>query len=391
MKLWLACPLALAIAFAACGDEENGLTTDPYPSDPNDPVICIGDPDTTIVCKKQSEFWDCSTMPNGEVKCSQKEPVVPPGGAGWTCKAVAGKVVCTTDKKDAGPSGDSDWSCVNNPSGGTTCEKAAPVPPGGGTWNCGYDKEFNWHCTKVGGPAADAGTGTDSGTVTPPPQGSGKTCFKPDTTTTLPTPPEGSWAIITANKVLYNKTEALYVKVHFSKAFVDNTYGSNAFAYSNGQDKTTGHSFGDLEESDKAEVFFNNANGDLLMHMAIDYISKSATAKSGYGCLGVTGGEGQMLKGSASDVLAAQSSLATNFNQYGYVLLDNSPATDKNYTANKSYPKWIFDVWYEVWVKWSVFGKIGPGKVYITGIHASPSKVGDKTLKVVPYPCPPGT
>jgi hypothetical protein len=189
--------------------------------------------------------------------------------------------------------------------------------------------------------------------------------------------------------VLFNSKEALYVRVTFNPAFVDNTYGTNANPYYNGQYKETGHSFGDLEESDKAEVFFNNANGELLMHMAIDYISADPNAPSGYSCLGVNGGDGAMLLGDASAVLAARSSLHVNFNDYGHVLLDNSPATDENYTPNPQYPNWIFEVWYEVWVDWAVYGTAGPGKVYITGIHASPSRLGEKMITVTPGDCPP--
>ncbi len=383
----LIAPLALVFVFA-CGDD-NGQTPfddDPYQSDPNDPVICVGDPDTSIVCKKQSDFWDCTAMPNGDKKCAHNEDIVPPGGGSWTCQELENKIVCDSDKKDAVPGGSGEWTCKNNSSGGTTCEKQAPVPPGGGTWSCGYDSEFNWTCTKKGG----------SGTTPPPPPPpptppmsvGDKICFDPVNKAGLPTPPEGYWAQITAKKVLYKGTEALYVRVAFSKAFVDNTYGANTSCYADKKGGCKGHSFKDLVGSDKAEVFFNNADGDLLMHMAVDYISESKTHKSGYGCLGVNGGDGKMIKGNASDVLAAQSSLSVNFNQYDYVLTTDSPATDKNYKPNAKYPKWIFTAWTEVWVKWSVFGKIGPGKVYITGIHASPSKLGEHTLKVLPVPCP---
>jgi hypothetical protein len=184
-------------------------------------------------------------------------------------------------------------------------------------------------------------------------------------------------------KVVYNGQTAVYVRVTFNKAFVDNTYGVNSSDYN----KKGHHNFKDLVESDKCEIFFADANGNLAMHLIVDYITQSQGASSGYACLGVTGGEGNVIMGDASDVLAARSSLHVNLNDYGYVLTQDSPATDKNYTPNPTYPKWIFDVWYEVWVKWSAFGAGGPSRAYITGIHASPSKIGPKSLTVTPGQC----
>jgi hypothetical protein len=94
-----------------------------------------------------------------------------------------------------------------------------------------------------------------------------------------------------------------------------------------------------------------------------------------------------MIQGSSSDVLSVITSLDVNFNQYGYVLTTNSPATNSNYTPNPSYPNWIFDVWYEIEVKLSAFGSAGFGKVGITGVHASPSKTGNNTETVTEGPC----
>jgi hypothetical protein len=198
---------------------------------------------------------------------------------------------------------------------------------------------------------------------------------------------------VVAKKVLFNGKTAMYVRVTFNKAFVDNTYGTNANEYTNPAGKNTGHSFGDLEESDKAEIFVNDSKGNLVKHFGVDYISAMAGTKSGYGCLGVTGGDGYVVKGAESDVLAARSSLQVNLNGLPNCLptseiLVNSPATDENYTPNPKCPDWIYDVWYEIWIDWDSFGPTGPGKPYITGIHASPSKIGEKMLEVVPTPCP---
>ena len=174
--------------------------------------------------------------------------------------------------------------------------------------------------------------------------------------------------------------------------YVDNTYGAWAIGWPgpNGDFTTIGkhHNFGDLVESDKNEFFISDKKGNLVMDFDLDYISVSSTHPSGYGCLGVTGGEGKMYKGNASDILAAQTSLSVNFNDYGYKLTQDSPKTDLKYTPDPAYPKWIFEVWYEFWVKWSAFGEPGPGKVYITGLHASPNKLNIKPLPMTPGKCP---
>jgi hypothetical protein len=202
-------------------------------------------------------------------------------------------------------------------------------------------------------------------------------------------PPEGTWAKLVVKKVTYNGVLALYARLTLSKGYVDNTYGAYSIGYMSPTSIGKKHSFGDLLESDKNEFFISDAKGNLMMDFDLDYFSVSSKHPSGYGCLGVSGGEGSMIKGNASDILAAQTSLGVNFNDYGYKLTTDSPKTDLNYTPDPKYPKWIFEVWYEFWIKWSAFGTTGPGKVYITGLHASPNKLNIKPLPLVPGECPP--
>jgi hypothetical protein len=172
------------------------------------------------------------------------------------------------------------------------------------------------------------------------------------------------------------------IRTTFAKTFVDNTYGVNAIGWPGG------HSFGNLTGSDHVQLSLSDANGVKRMEFKIDYISSSSGAPSGYKSLGVTGGDGGMISGSASDVVGVRTSLDENFNTYGYVLTTNSPATNASYTPNPSYPNWIYDVWYEVTVKLSAFPG-GFGQPLITDIHASPSKTGNNTEIVNPGPCPP--
>lgn len=171
------------------------------------------------------------------------------------------------------------------------------------------------------------------------------------------------------------------IRVTYSRNFVDNTYGINAVNWPGG------HTFNNLVGSDKLQLDLYDRTNVLRSSIVVDYISADATAPSGYSCLGVTGGDGDVLLGNLSDVLSATSSLDINLNHLGYVLTVNSPATDASYTPNPMYPDWIFDVWYEVEVRLSVFGQTGYGKINFLNIHASPSKTGNNTEPVTEVNC----
>jgi uncharacterized repeat protein (TIGR01451 family) len=175
------------------------------------------------------------------------------------------------------------------------------------------------------------------------------------------------------------------IRTTFARTFVDNTYGTSAIGW------PSGHTFGNLTGSDHLQLALFDGAGAKKLEFKIDYITASTAAPvapSGYKTLGVTGGDGGMITGSASDVVGALTAMDVNFNQFGYVLTTNSPVTDADYTPNPSQPNWIYDVWYEVTVKLSAFGAAGFGQPYITGIHASPSKTGSNTEVVIPGSCP---
>lgn len=356
------------------------------PADPTDPVICIGDPDSTLTCKKSSEFWDCTTMPNAQVKCNLKEPLEPDGTHTWSCTEKDGVITCTTSTP--GVTGSGGWKCVSDAKG-TTCTMEAPAPPsgptGGGSYNCGYSGEFTWSCT---GSTTESPSTPPPTPSTPPAPGGDTVCYDVVPGTTSVKPPEGWWAKLSATKVLLNGVPAVHVQLTLTKAYVDNTYGAYAIGYAGATSIGKHHSLGDLLESDKNEFFLGNAKGDLVLDFDLDYFSVSPKHPSGYGCLGVTGGEGHMYKGDPADILAAQTSLGTNFNAYGYKLTQDSPKTDLKYTPDPKYPKWIFEVQYEFWARLSAFGPTGPGKIYITGLHASPNKVNIKPLPLTPGKCP---
>ncbi|MFN4253371.1 MAG: HYR domain-containing protein, partial [Saprospiraceae bacterium] len=218
--------------------------------------------------------------------------------------------------------------------------------------------------------------------------GNEKTCCFTVTVTSCPTPPNTVCFVsptkphVSAQITTVDNGSTLTIRTTFSKGFVDNTYGTNAIGWSGG------HKFNDLVGSDQVQLALYNGAGTKSLEFKIDYISASNSAPSGYKSLGVSGGEGKMLVGSASSIISATTSLDVNFNQYGYVLTTNSPATNASYAPNPTYPNWIYEVWYEVTVSKSAFGASGYGRPEITSVHASPSKTGSNTEVVVPTPCP---
>ncbi|HEX6245850.1 MAG TPA: hypothetical protein VFZ61_33225, partial [Polyangiales bacterium] len=207
--------------------------------------------------------------------------------------------------------------------------------------------------------------------------------------------------------------ELIHARLIFNPDFVDNTYGQNAIGWNSIPAPTppagmapkpngmapkpmapkpgkSGHTFKDLVGSDHAEFTLRDATGTTVLQFKADYLSESAAAPSGYASLGVEGGEGKMLVGAASDVVAVSTSLARNLNTCGYGdYLVDSPATDDKYTVNQDAPNWDFRVVYDVWVRKEAFGDSGFGQASVEFVHASPSKVGTHTVDVVARDCPP--
>ncbi len=183
-------------------------------------------------------------------------------------------------------------------------------------------------------------------------------------------------------------TNLVHVRLTFNPNFVDNSYGATAMGWANSKNGT--HTYKDLVGSDHAELLFTNKQDVVALHVKLDYISVDASRPSGYGTLGVLGGEGAVLVGKPSYVRKVATSLDRNLNGCGYgSYLESSPATDQAYKPNASAPNWDFRVVYELWIAAEAFGTAGFGGVNIEYVHASPSKIGNNTLIVDPGPCPP--
>ncbi len=208
-----------------------------------------------------------------------------------------------------------------------------------------------------------------------------------------------------------NGQKMVHLRVTFDPHFVDNTYGSNACCgwtpatTSTGSGGTAGampgkgmmpgktkggHTFDDLVGSDHVELLLTNGTGATIMEFDLDYITASTTVGTcGYTALGVSGGEGKMITGNASAILASTTSLNRNLNGCGYCYTTDSPATDENFTPNAATPNWDYRVVYEVWVALDAFGSAGFGQAYMESVHASPSKLASNTVEVTATPCPP--
>lgn len=147
-----------------------------------------------------------------------------------------------------------------------------------------------------------------------------------------------------------------------SRDVVDNTYGVNAVGW------PSGHTFAQLVGSDHAEFKLRDGAGNVVLYFAADYITKSTLYPSGYGTLGVTGGEGKMFTGSASDVLSVHTSISDDLNQspafYGYTV-DSPPEPN---------PAWDYRDSYTIVVSGGPFAAHGFGSVEIPYVHNSPAK-----------------
>lgn len=183
-----------------------------------------------------------------------------------------------------------------------------------------------------------------------------------------------------------NGKDVVHVRLTFNPGFVDNTYGSGSI----GWPQRRGHTFKDLERSDHAELVFTDRQGNVVLQFKMDYLSADPSAPSGYGTLGVTGGEGKVIVGDASWVLDTSTSLHRNLNERGYEsYTTDSPSTDADYTPNPDAPAWDYRVVYEAWVDVRAFGDAGFGGAKIEHVHASPAKTPKDTIEVEEDECPP--
>ncbi|MBV2262560.1 MAG: carboxypeptidase regulatory-like domain-containing protein, partial [Thauera sp.] len=196
------------------------------------------------------------------------------------------------------------------------------------------------------------------------------------------TPPVGLTATIDgktvdSGRILTQQLDNGDYRITFlqSRAINDNTYGSGS---ASDWSPSRPHRFSDLVNSDKAGFELQDGNGAVKLKFYMDYITASSsnldgyTYYSGYQSLGVSGGDGSLLTGSAANLYDFDSSLELNLNRQGYTgMTVNSPTGDANWDATMAY---------SFTVKATAFGSAGLGGVSIFDQHNSPPKMGDNTL-----------
>lgn len=183
----------------------------------------------------------------------------------------------------------------------------------------------------------------------------------------------------------------VHIRISFDTSFTDVSYGANAIGWTGPR----GHTMDMLTKSDHTELLLTNGLGETVLNFKIDLLEINSTAVCGHSTAGVAGGDGAVIAGNASDVLAVSTSLHRNLNGCGYCTQAacngdckvNSPATDANYTPNPETPKWDYRQVYEVWIKLEAFGGQF-GQAFITYTHSSPAKTAVDTFQVTGGPCP---
>ena len=115
---------------------------------------------------------------------------------------------------------------------------------------------------------------------------------------------------------LYEDADSGNVCVAFIQplTLVDNTYGTNAIGWGAAAPSGKQHKFGDLKGSDKVEFLFTDGDGNTVLNVEMDYLTETSKHSGVYESLGVSGGDGKVISGSASSVLEWGTSLDYNFN-----------------------------------------------------------------------------
>ncbi len=137
----------------------------------------------------------------------------------------------------------------------------------------------------------------------------------------------------------------------------DNTYGRGSSSNWGGQQRN----FSDMLSGQAAEFKFLDAKGNTVLDVATDYISQSKSFPSGYGTLGISGGNGTVISGSGSHVISCDTTLSHNLNQSSsfYKCTQDSPSSSS----------WDNVSGYTIVVDGKTFGSAGWGGVAIPECH----------------------
>jgi hypothetical protein len=166
-------------------------------------------------------------------------------------------------------------------------------------------------------------------------------------------------------------TDNILVTFLQSLTVSDNTYGANAIGWG----AAGGRSFQDLWHSDYAEFQFRNGGGDVVLQFRYDYLSPTAKEPSGYGTLGVSGGDGGIVVGNANRVIFVATSLSHQLNTVPFInqlpiYTVNSPALNDPLSRS-----WEYRTIYTAVIDRRAFGPSEFGSVSLIEAHNSPAKI----------------
>jgi hypothetical protein len=153
----------------------------------------------------------------------------------------------------------------------------------------------------------------------------------------------------------------------------DNTYGAGSVAY--GWKANRPHRFSDLVNSDQVTFSVKDGTGKEVLRFQQDYISKISTGV--YRSLGPEGGDGKMIVGSATSIVAYGSSLEENLAKAPF-------AGDPDYLIDSGDPAQGWDIYMRYWF---VVNIPSFGGVAVIDQHNSPPKSGAESFQ--PTPCAP--
>jgi len=314
-------------------------------------------------------------------------------GGGGSSGTDSGDSDGATDSSGADGSGTDGGTDGSGTDGGTVLIGVTPIPGGGSNaapLQPGCGPVTAQECL---GPGGECSTSAGLGDVAVEVKDAGAVCFYGEGI-------EEPSATVEHILEVVNGQEYVHLRVIFDPDFVDTVYGECSadtgwtpkMGGKMDPDGTVqpGHTFKDLVGSDHVELKLENCDGDLSMHMKVDFISEVADAACGYANLGVTGGEGEMFVGDAESVLAVGTSIDRNMNGCGYCDTVNSPCpSGDGYAPSVDVPEWDFRMVYELWIDPDAFGDSGFCKPIIEYVHASPAKAENNTVEVLPEDCPP--
>jgi hypothetical protein len=187
----------------------------------------------------------------------------------------------------------------------------------------------------------------------------------------------------------------VYIRYTQSTNINDNSYGPHDTRDANGVGPgmvgwgNKLHDFRKLENSDQTRYQITDANGNVVLHIYMDYLSAISSSPTGYGSTGPSGADGTVTRGQADWLYDWQSSLGQNLERFcngtdctvdGFDLTVVSPPTlgENDYTLvdPNTFGDWEFEYWVEFYVKAEAFAGSSFGGVELTDIHNSNAKTG---------------